>query len=118
MGHGCIVVALSLIPSKTGDRVKTDRRDSEGLTRLHRANELTSVCVSNTEQESIRDLTRAREDMKHLERQSRQRLSAFLLRHGQTYDSGKSKYSTDMAIPRFSDATTAGASIIGILTRH
>jgi transposase len=68
MGHGCIVVAPSLIPSKTGDRVKTDRRDSEGLARLHRANKLTSVCVSNTEQESIRDLTRARENMKNLER--------------------------------------------------
>ena len=92
MGHDCIVVAPSLIPSKPGDRVKTDRRDSEGLARLHRANELTPVWVPNAEQESIRDLTRAREDMKHLERQSRQRLSAFLLRHGQTYDSGKSKW--------------------------
>ena len=92
MGHDCIVVAPSLIPSKPGDRVKTDRRDSEGLARLHRANELTPVWVPNAEQESIRDLTRAREDMKHLERQSRQRLSAFLLRHGQTYDPGKSKW--------------------------
>ena len=40
----------------------------------------------------MRDLTRAREDMKHLERQARQRLCAFLLRHGQSYDSGKSKW--------------------------
>lgn len=39
----------------------------------------------------MRDLTRAREDMKHLERQSKQRLNAFLLRHGQRY-SGKSKW--------------------------
>ncbi len=68
MGHGCIVVALSLIPSKTGDRVKTDRRDSEGLTRLPRANELTSVFVSYTEPASIRDITRAREAMNNLER--------------------------------------------------
>jgi transposase len=30
--------------------------------------------------------------MKHLERQSRQRLSAFLLRHGKHYDAGKSKW--------------------------
>ncbi len=44
------------------------------------------------EQEAIRDLTRAREDMKHLERQVRQRLSAFLLRHGQRYGRGKSKW--------------------------
>jgi len=91
-GHDCSVVAPSLIPTKPGDRVKTDRRDSENLARLHRAGELTSVWVPDQEQEAIRDLTRAREDMKHLERQARQRLCAFLLRHGQGYDSGKSKW--------------------------
>ena len=73
-GHDCIVVAPSLIPTKPGDRVKTDRRDSEKLARLHRAGELTPVWVPDQEQEAIRDLTRAREDMKHLERQARQRL--------------------------------------------
>jgi transposase len=92
MGHDCMVVAPSLIPIKAGDRVKTDRRDSESLARLLRANELTAVWVPNSEQEAIRDLSRAREDMKHLERQSRQRLSMFLLRHGKNYDSGKSKW--------------------------
>lgn len=91
-GHDCSVVAPSLIPTKAGDRVKTDRRDSENLARLHRVGELTPVWVPDHEQEAIRDLTRAREDMKHLERQSRQRLSAFLLRHGQRYVSGKSKW--------------------------
>jgi transposase len=91
-GHECSVVAPSLIPTKPGDRVKTDRRDSENLARLHRAGELTPVWVPDQEQEAVRDLTRAREDMKHLERQARQRLSAFLLRHGQRYDSGKSKW--------------------------
>jgi len=91
-GHDCRVVAPSLIPTKPGDRVKTDRRDCENLARLHRVGELTPVWVPDQEQEAIRDLTRAREDMKHLERQARQRLSAFLLRHGQRYDSGKSKW--------------------------
>ena len=91
-GHDCVVVAPSLIPTKPGDRVKTDRRDSENLARLHRAGELTPVWVPDQEQEAIRDLTRAREDMKHLERQARQRLCAFLLRHGQRYESGKSKW--------------------------
>ncbi len=91
-GHDCSVVAPSLIPTKPGDRVKTDRRDSENLARLHRAGELTPVWVPDQEQEAMRDLTRAREDMKHLERQARQRLCAFLLRHGQRYESGKSKW--------------------------
>lgn len=91
-GHDCSVVAPSLIPAKPGDRVKTDRRDSENLARLHRAGELTPVWVPDQEQEAMRDLTRAREDMKHLERHARQRLCAFLLRHGQRYDVGKSKW--------------------------
>jgi transposase len=90
-GHACTVVAPSLIPTRPGDRVKTDRRDSGLLARLHRAGELTPVWVPGEEQEAMRDLTRAREDMKHLERQSKQRLNAFLLRHGQCY-TGKSKW--------------------------
>lgn len=83
--HDCIVVAPSLIPKKAGDRVKTDRRDSMMLARLLRAGELTAVWVPDAEQEALRDLTRAREDMKHLQRQAKQRLLAFLLRHGIRY---------------------------------
>jgi len=30
----CIVVAPSMIPQRSGDRVKTNRRDAEGLARL------------------------------------------------------------------------------------
>lgn len=91
LGHECMVVAPSLIPKKAGDRVKTDRRDSLCLARLHRAHELTAVWVPEGAQEALRDLTRAREDMKHLQRQARQRLLAFLLRHGKRY-SGKSRW--------------------------
>lgn len=88
LGEECHVVAPSLIPRKPGDRVKTDRRDSLALARLHRAGELTFVWVPDGAQEGLRDLTRAREDMKHLQRQTKQRLLAFLLRHGKTYNSG------------------------------
>jgi transposase len=91
LGWECQVVAPSLIPKKAGDRVKTDRRDSLSLARLHRAGELTPVWVPDEAQEALRDLTRAREDMKQLQCQARQRLSAFLLRHGQIY-SGKSNW--------------------------
>jgi transposase len=91
VGEHCQVVAPSLIPKKAGDRVKTDRRDALSLARLHRAGELTAVWVPDQAQEALRDLTRAREDMKHLQRQVRQRLSAFLLRHGRRF-SGKSKW--------------------------
>jgi transposase len=92
IGHGCEVVAPSLIPQKAGDRRKTDRRDALGLARLSRAGELTGVWVPHQEQEAIRDLTRAREDMKGLETKARQKLGAFLLRHGKGYDKGKSRW--------------------------
>jgi transposase len=91
LGQRCDVVAPSLIPKKSGDRVKTDRRDANTLTRLHRAGELTPVWVPDKEQEAMRDLTRAREDMKAMEGHAKQRLGAFLLRHGKKYP-GKSKW--------------------------
>jgi transposase len=91
LGHECAVVAPSLIPRKAGERMKTDRRDALMLARLHRAGELTSVWVPDQEQEAIRDLTRAREDMKSIELKARQRLGAFLLRHSRVY-AGKSRW--------------------------
>jgi len=91
LGQRCDVVAPSLIPRKSGDRVKTDRRDANTLTRLHRAGELTPVWVPAKEQEAMRDLTRAREDMKSMEGHAKQRLGAFLLRHGKRYP-GRSKW--------------------------
>ena len=61
LGHTCLVVAPSLIPKKAGDRVKTNRRDAEGLARLLRAGELTAVWVPDTRHEAMRELTRARD---------------------------------------------------------
>ena len=90
-GHDCQVVAPSLVPRKPGDRVKTDRRDAIALARLHRAGELTRVWVPGPDQEAVRDLTRAREDMKAVELRARQRLGAFLLRHGSVYG-GRSRW--------------------------
>lgn len=91
LGHRCEVVAPSLIPRKAGERLKTDRRDALMLARLHRAGELTAVWVPGEEQEAVRDLTRAREDMKANERRACQQLGAFLLRHGRVY-TGKSRW--------------------------
>ena len=49
LGHRCDVVAPSLIPTRPGDRVKTNRRDATMLARLHRAGELTPVWVPRIE---------------------------------------------------------------------
>jgi len=76
----CHVIAPSLTPKKSGDRVKTDRRDAVELARLMRSGDLTSVYVPGIEDEAIRDLSRAREDaMKDL-KSCKHRLKAFLLR--------------------------------------
>lgn len=42
-GHECTVVARWLIPRRPGDRVKTNRRDAQALSRPLRAGELTTV---------------------------------------------------------------------------
>ena len=52
-GHQCIVVAPSLIPKKSGDKIKTDKRDADNLTRLLRSGDLTPVFVPNAEDEAM-----------------------------------------------------------------
>lgn len=104
-GLHCSVVAPSMIPRRSGDRIKTDRRDAINLVRLFRAGELTSIYVPTPEDEAIRDLIRCRDDMRRFERKARQRLLSFLLRHGHQY-SGKKHWTkgfyTWLATVRFS----------------
>ena len=87
-GIGCEVIAPSLTPRKPGDRVKTNRRDARNLARLHRAGELTVIEVPNESQEAVRDLTRAREDVREDLTRRQHRLSRFLQRHGYSYGDG------------------------------
>ena len=82
LGVDCEVIAPSLVPTKAGDRVKTDRRDAEKLARCYRAGELTPVWVPDAAHEALRDLVRAREAAKQDQLRHRHRLGKFLLRHG------------------------------------
>jgi transposase len=86
LGVTCEVIAPSLIPTKAGDRVKTDRRDALKLARCHRAGELTAVWVPDADHEALRDLVRAREAAKKDQLKARHRLGKFLLRHGRRPD--------------------------------
>ena len=83
LGVACEVIAPSLVPTKAGDKVKTDRRDAAKLARSYRAGDLTAVWVPDAEHEALRDLVRAREDTRQDQHRARQRLGKFLLRHGQ-----------------------------------
>lgn len=89
LGQDCIVVAPSLIPVKTGDRVKTDRRDAVMLAKMHRAGELTAVWVPDAAHEAMRDLVRARATAMRVTGKARQHLQGFLLRHGRIYPGKK-----------------------------
>jgi transposase len=53
LGVHCEVVAPTLVPTKAGDRVPTDRRDAEKLARCYRAGDLT-VWVPDAAHEALR----------------------------------------------------------------
>lgn len=78
----CEVIAPSLVPQKTGDRVKTDKRDACKLARSYRSGELTPVFVPGPEHEALRELVRAREAAQAQQRAAKQRVKMFLLRQG------------------------------------
>src|SRR5215475_4291385 len=84
-GYECWVVAPSLIPKKAGDRVKTNRRDAVKLARLLRSGDLTPVYVPKVEDEAIRDLSRAREDVIRDLKAAKFQLKDFRLRHDIRY---------------------------------
>jgi len=84
-GLSCEVVAPSSIPKRSGDRIKTDRRDAMMLARLSRSGDLTAVRVPSAADEAVRDLVRARDDAVRECRNARHRLKALLLRNGITY---------------------------------
>ncbi len=94
LGVKCEVVAPTLVPVKTGDRVKTDRRDAAKLARSYRAGDLTAVWVPDAAHEALRDLVRARLAAKRDQLRARHRLGKFLLRHGRRAPEGATAWSS------------------------
>src|ERR1700693_4412828 len=85
MGVDCMVVAPSMIPRKSGDRQKNDKRDAASLAVLYRGGLLTAVWVPDAAHEAMRDLIRIRLAAVRAVRTARQQLSAFLLRHERVF---------------------------------
>lgn len=84
LGHCCYVVAPSLIPKKPGEKIKTDKRDALKLAKLLKSEDLTPIYVPESEDEAIRDLSRARETaMKDL-KDAKYQLKALFLRNNIT----------------------------------
>jgi transposase len=77
-----MVCSPGAIPRQPGDRIKTDTRDALKLARLHAAGQLRAVVVPAPELEALRDLVRAREDLRGDLMSARHRISKLLLRRG------------------------------------
>jgi transposase len=85
-GIGCIVAAPGKIERPAQDRIKTDQRDAERVLRLLMIDGLHAVRVPSSEEEALRDLVRAREDLRGDLMRARQRLGKLLLRHDLRYE--------------------------------
>ena len=90
-GIGCVVAARGKIERPAQDRIKTDQRDAERLVRLLMIDGLHAVRVPTSEEEALRDLVRAREDLRGDLMRARHRLSKLLLRHDIRYDDTSSR---------------------------
>jgi transposase len=88
VGVECVVAAPGKIERAGQDRVKTDRRDAERLVRLLMIGALRPVRVPTGSEEALRDLVRAREDVRADLMRARHRLSKLLLRHDVRYPGG------------------------------
>jgi len=82
----CTVAAPGKIERPAQDRIKTDRRDAERLARLLMIGGLHPVRVPTPAEEAMRDLIRAREDVRGDLMRARHRVAKLLLRHDLRFD--------------------------------
>lgn len=80
-GIHCDVIAPGLVPWRSSDRIKTDKRDARKLAAMYQGGMLQPIWIPSTEQEAVRDLIRVREDARHDRMRARHRIGKFLLRH-------------------------------------
>jgi transposase len=88
VGVQCDVIAPSLIPKASGDKIKTDRRDARQLARFYAAGMLHNVRVPDEEQEAVRALVRQREELTGDIVRQKNRIIKYLRTLGQIYSGG------------------------------
>jgi len=89
LGGTCSVMAPSLVLTKPGERIKTDRRDAKKLLGQLVAGQLTELYAPDPQQEAARELTRARQTALENLKRIRHQLVKFLTRHGYLYNAGR-----------------------------
>lgn len=87
-GISCLVAAPALTPIKPGEKVKTNRRDARKIARCLRDKSLTAITVPDADQESLRDLVRARASVQRDVGRVKKQITHLLLRYGFRYGSG------------------------------
>jgi transposase len=93
-GVQCVIAAPGKIERPSSDRVKTDGRDAQRLLRLLMIDGLHAVRVPSIEEEALRDLVRAREDIRGDLMRARHRMSKLLLRHDVRFDGSAGAWTT------------------------
>ncbi len=93
-GVECVIAAPGKVERPSADRVKTDQRDAQRLLRLLILDGLHAVRVPSSEEEALRDLVRAREDVRGDLMRARHRLGKLLLRHDVRYDGRAATWTT------------------------
>ena len=81
-GYSCLIAAPSMIPRAPGNRVKTNRLDSRGLSESLRGGQLKSIHVPSPVYRELRHLTQLRDTMVRQAAAHKQRIKALLLLEG------------------------------------
>ena len=97
-GIEVLVCAPGLVPRAPRDKIKTDRRDAELLMRCLISGQLAKVNVPTVEHEGLRDLVRAREDLRRDLMSARHRISKMLVRYGLRHPTRYGRWGRDHRI--------------------
>lgn len=89
VGIKCVILAPSTMEVPGGKRIKTDKRDAWLIAKCLANGGYSAVHIPTSQDEDIRDYLRMRDDHKELQKEMKQRINAFCLRHGYKYERSK-----------------------------
>lgn len=89
--HGvkCVILAPTTMGITNTGRIKTDRRDAGNIARCLAYHTYSEVHVPTTEDESVKEFIRMRDDQKKARKIIKQQILALVLRHGYRYEDGR-----------------------------
>ena len=88
-GVNCVILAPSTMEMPGGKRIKTDKRDAWTIARCLATGGYSAVHIPSQKDEDIRDYLRMRDDHKNHQKELKQQINAFCLRHGHKYNKAR-----------------------------